>query len=262
MAGVPVRVLIADDEKLAAAGTTAALDSGDGFELVGVAASAARAAELAESEQPDVALVSACVPGGGDDAVRAILTASPDTRVLAHSGDADHSEVVAMLRAGAGGFLVRGAPPRKLMAALRAAAQGDTIFDGTVNGAVLRELMDQVHACEPRPRGDDHQACPDPRVLEREELDIVFQPIVALDSRGDRGLRGAVALLRRAAARSRAVVRRGARRWASGRSSSWRRSGSPASARATSRRACSWRSTSRRSRRSARSCWRCWPAAT
>jgi EAL domain-containing protein (putative c-di-GMP-specific phosphodiesterase class I)/CheY-like chemotaxis protein len=183
MAGVPVRVLIADDERLAAAGMTAALDSGDGFELVGVAASAARAAELAESEQPDVALVSACVTGGGDDAVRAILTASPDTRVLAHSGEADHSEVVAMLRAGAGGFLVRGAPPRKLMAALRAAAQGDTIFDGTVNGAVLRELMDQVHLAN---RGHEAMITKRSRirrVLEREEFDIVFQPIVALDSR-------------------------------------------------------------------------------
>ena len=183
MAGVPVRVLIADDQQFVAAGMTAALDSGDGFELVGVAASAARAAELAESEHPDVALVSAGVTGGGDDAVRAILSASPETRVLAQSGDADHSEVVAMLRAGAGGFLVRGAPPRKLMAALRAAADGDTIFDGTVNGAVLRELMDQVHAANRGHEAMITKRARIRRVLEREEFDIVFQPIVALDSR-------------------------------------------------------------------------------
>ena len=80
----------------------------------------------------------------------------------------DHSQVVAMLRAGAGGFLVRGAPPRKLMAALRAAADGDTIFDGTVNGAVLRELMDQVHAAN---RGQEAMITKRARirkVLERE----------------------------------------------------------------------------------------------
>jgi EAL domain-containing protein (putative c-di-GMP-specific phosphodiesterase class I)/CheY-like chemotaxis protein len=183
MAGVPVRVLIADDQQFVAAGMTAALDSGDGFELVGVAASAARAAELAESEHPDVALVSAGVTGGGDDAVRAILSASPETRVLAQSGDADHSEVVAMLRAGAGGFLVRGAPPRKLMAALRAAADGDTIFDGTVNGAVLRELMDQVHAANRGREALITKRARIRRVLERRDLEIVFQPIVALDSR-------------------------------------------------------------------------------
>ena len=183
MAGVPVRVLIADYQQLAAAGMTAALDSGDGFELVGVAASAVRAAELAEAEQPHVALVSADVTGGGDDAVRAILTASPDTRVLAQSGETDHSEVVAMLRAGAGGFLVRGAPPQKLMAALRAAAEGDTVFDGTVNGAVLRDLMDQVHAANRGHEAMITKRARIRRVLEREEFDIVFQPIVALDSR-------------------------------------------------------------------------------
>ena len=183
MAGVPVRVLIADDEQLMAAGTSAALDSGDGFELVGVAASADSAAELAEAEHPDVALVYAQVHGGGHDAVRAILTASPDTRVLAHTGESDHQEVVAMLRAGAGGFVVRDAPPRKLMAALRAAAEGDTIFDGTVNGAVLRELMDQVHAANVGREALITKRARIRRVLEREDFDIVFQPIVALDSR-------------------------------------------------------------------------------
>jgi EAL domain-containing protein (putative c-di-GMP-specific phosphodiesterase class I)/DNA-binding NarL/FixJ family response regulator len=183
MAGVPVRVLIADDEQLAAAGTTAALDSGDGFELVGVAADAARAAELAESAHPDVALVNAQVQGGGGDAVRAILSASPQTRVLAQSGGSDAEEVVAMLRAGAGGFLLRDAPARKLMAAVRAAAAGDTIFDGTVNGAVLRELMDQVHAANRGREALITKRARIRRILDRGEFDIVFQPIVALDSR-------------------------------------------------------------------------------
>ena len=183
MAGVPVRVLIADNEQLSAAGTSAALDSGDGFELVGVVADAARAAELAETEHPDVALVNAEVRGGGDDAVRAILAVSPETRVLAQSSGSDHEEVVAMLRAGAGGFLLRDAPAQKLMAALRAAAAGDTIFDGTVNGAVLRELMDQVHAANRGREAMITKRARIRRVLERGEFDIAFQPIVELDSR-------------------------------------------------------------------------------
>ena len=183
MAGVPVRVLVADDEQSKAAGTAAALGSGDGVELVGVATSATGAAELAEAKQPDVALVYAHVAGGGDDAVRAILDVSPDTRVLAHSGESDHAEVVAMLRAGAGGFLLRDAPAQKLMAALRSAAEGDTIFDGTVNRALLRELMDQVHAANRGREAMITKRARIRRVLERGELDIVFQPIVALDSR-------------------------------------------------------------------------------
>jgi EAL domain-containing protein (putative c-di-GMP-specific phosphodiesterase class I) len=69
------------------------------------------------------------------------------------------------------------------MAALRAAAHGDTIFDGTVNGAVLRELMDQVHAANRGHEAMITKRARIRRVLEREEFDIVFQPIVALDSR-------------------------------------------------------------------------------
>jgi EAL domain-containing protein (putative c-di-GMP-specific phosphodiesterase class I)/DNA-binding NarL/FixJ family response regulator len=183
MAGVPVRVLIADDQQLATAGTTAALDSGDGFELVGVAANAVTAAELAQTEHPDVALVSPSLLGGGDQAVRAILGASPDTRVLVQSGIAEHEAVVAMLRAGAGGYVVRDSPPQKLLAALRGAADGDTVFDALMNGPVLHELMRQVHDSN---RGREALITKRARVrraMECAELDIVFQPIVELDSR-------------------------------------------------------------------------------
>ena len=80
MAGVPVRVLIADDQQLTAAGTTAVLESDEDFEIVGVAESTWSAAAVAETTQPDVALVHVYLSGGGDTAVRGILAASPDTR--------------------------------------------------------------------------------------------------------------------------------------------------------------------------------------
>jgi DNA-binding NarL/FixJ family response regulator len=69
MAGVPVRVLVADDQHLIAAGTAAALDSLSEFELVGVAASADEAADLAALTQPDVALVDVRLPGGAEVAL-------------------------------------------------------------------------------------------------------------------------------------------------------------------------------------------------
>ena len=183
MAGVPVRVLVADDQELAAAGTTAGLDPGNGFELVGVATNAATAAELAAAKQPDVALVYVHVPGGGDHAVRAILAASPDTRVLAYSGLSDQEGVVAMLRAGAGGYVVRDAPPPKLASALRGAAAGDAIFDGVPGGGVLDELVGQVHAANRGREALLTKRARIRRVMERGELDIVFQPIVELDRR-------------------------------------------------------------------------------
>ena len=115
-----------------------------------------------------------------------------------------------MLRAGAGGFLLRDAPAQKLMAALRSAAEGDTIFDGTVNGALLRELMDQVHAANRGREAMITKRARIRRVLERGELDIVFQPIVALDSRAIVGYE-ALSRFHAAPHRARRVVRRGSR---------------------------------------------------
>jgi EAL domain-containing protein (putative c-di-GMP-specific phosphodiesterase class I)/DNA-binding NarL/FixJ family response regulator len=183
MAGVPVRVLIADDQQFTAAGTTAALESSEGFELVGAAASAWSAAALAEAAQPDVALVHVYLPGGGDTAVRDILAASPDTGVLAHAGTADRESLIEMLRAGARGYLMRDAPPAKLAAALRAAAHGDTIFNGVVDRGVLHELMGQVHEAGRLHEARSAKRARIRRVIDRGEFDVVFQPIVALATR-------------------------------------------------------------------------------
>jgi DNA-binding NarL/FixJ family response regulator len=183
MAGVPVRVLIADYQGLMAAGTTAALDPQEGFEVVGLATNASEAGALAEAEHPDVALVHVHLPGGGEAAVRAILSGSPDTRVLAHSGVADNEIVIAMLRAGGSGYAVRDASPEKLRAALRGALAGDTVFDDVVGRGVIHELMEHVHEAN---RLHEQRVTKRARirsVMERDELDIVFQPIVALDSR-------------------------------------------------------------------------------
>jgi EAL domain-containing protein (putative c-di-GMP-specific phosphodiesterase class I) len=140
MAGVPVRVLIADDERSTAARTSAALDSGNGFELVGVAATAAQAGELAEESHPDVALVSSHVQGGGDETVRAILDVSPATQVLVHSGP-------------------------------------------SADSGALRGLLEHVHAASCARDARITKRARIRRVLELGELDIVFQPIVALASR-------------------------------------------------------------------------------
>jgi EAL domain-containing protein (putative c-di-GMP-specific phosphodiesterase class I)/CheY-like chemotaxis protein len=183
MAGVPVRVMIADDKELSVAGTSAALGARDGFELVGVALCADQAGEFAQATCPDVALVDAHLPGGGDAAVRAILTGSPETRVLARAGASDHDALIPMLQAGADGYVVRDAPARQLTSALRSAAAGDTSFDGVVGGGVLHDLMGQVHAANRAHAARLSKRARIRRVMERGQLDIVFQPIVLLDSR-------------------------------------------------------------------------------
>jgi EAL domain-containing protein (putative c-di-GMP-specific phosphodiesterase class I) len=129
-----------------------------------------------------VALVDAHVPGGGEAAVEAILTGAPETRVLARSGPADHEELIRMLRAGAGGYVLRDTPAPQLTSALRSAAAGETTLTGVVSGA-FHDLMSQVHAANRAHELRVSKRARIRRVMEHGELDVVFQPIVELDSR-------------------------------------------------------------------------------
>jgi EAL domain-containing protein (putative c-di-GMP-specific phosphodiesterase class I) len=78
---------------------------------------------------------------------------------------------------------VRDAPPPQLSSALRSAAAGDTSFNGVVGGGVLHDLMGQVHAANRAHAARLFKRARIRRVMERGQLDSVFQPIVALDSR-------------------------------------------------------------------------------
>ena len=183
MAGVPVRVMIADDQQFSAALTAAALDSESEFELVGVAANAKQAEALADVSEPDVALVSTQLPGGAENAVRAILAAAPDSRALAHAGLADHILVMAMLRAGASGYVARESPPDRVARSLLRAVAGDAVFDDVAGGDVLNDLVAQVHEANRAHQARLVRRSRIRRVMERGELDVVFQPIVELDTR-------------------------------------------------------------------------------
>jgi EAL domain-containing protein (putative c-di-GMP-specific phosphodiesterase class I) len=173
MAGVPVRVLIADDQEFLAAVKVAALDSLGEFELVGVAGSPLEAGGLAALTQPDVALVDVGLQGGAEVALDEILSASPSTRVLACSGLSDAAAVTGMLRAGASGSVVRDAPPEKLAAAVR---------EGNGHG-LLNELLDQVRETNLAREDRAHKRARIRSVMEHGQLEIAFQPIVKLDSR-------------------------------------------------------------------------------
>ena len=239
MAGMPVRVLIADDQQLTAAGTAAALVLGE-FEFVGVAASAAEAAELAALTQPDVALVDVRLPA----AARSLSTrscASPDTHVLAHSGVLDHDAVIAMFRAGASGYVVRDAATDKLAAALRGAARGDSIFDDVVGRALIHELLDQVRDDEPGPRGAGPQARANP--LGHAERRSSTSSSSRSSTWRPREVVGHEALSRFASHPSAARRSGSRRRTRSGSAWSWScgRYGWPASARTRCRRRPSWR---------------------
>jgi EAL domain-containing protein (putative c-di-GMP-specific phosphodiesterase class I) len=175
-----VRVLVVDEHAETGRSIAAALGTTGGFELIGVADEVRRAGELAE-EGPDVALVDARLPGGGAAATREILAASARTRILGHSAASGLATVIDMLRAGASGFLVKGAPVAELAGALRAAARGETPLDASIAGSLVGELIEHLDRATTTER---EQAGKRARVLDAlstGSLQIAYQPIVDLE---------------------------------------------------------------------------------
>ncbi len=135
-----IRVLIADDEPPLLRMVAGFIRAHDGFEVAGLAEDADEAADLAAEIQPDVALLDVRMPGGGISAARAIRIRSPRTQIVAHSAYHDTNLVLAMLEAGASGYVVKGTPPGEIIAALEGAANGTTTLSGEAIDGMVAEL--------------------------------------------------------------------------------------------------------------------------
>ena len=101
--------------------------------MVGEAADVASAVDAAERLRPDVVLMDLHLPDGWAlDATRAVLAAAPGTRVLVMTMSSDDDAVVAAMRAGARGYVVKGVSRDELLAAVRSAAAGAAVFSAGV----------------------------------------------------------------------------------------------------------------------------------
>ncbi|HXF37005.1 MAG TPA: EAL domain-containing protein [Actinomycetota bacterium] len=184
-----IGVLIADDEPELRGALADLISSEDHLRLVGVAADADEAIELAISTGPDVALVDVRMPaGGGPRATREILRASPGTRVLALSAYEDRATVLEMLRAGAVGYLVKGTAPDEIVRAVERAARGQTSLSAEVMAGVVQELSTQLRREELAAEERRSQVSRVRRAVAGEGLAIVFQPIFDLRDRRIVGL--------------------------------------------------------------------------
>jgi DNA-binding NarL/FixJ family response regulator len=123
-----IRILIADDHPVFRFGLRALLNALPDTELVGEAADGETVVALAPDARPDVILMDINMPGiGGIEATRRIRDAYPDMRVLMVTMLEDDS-VFAAMRAGARGYVLKGAEPAEVLRAIRAVADGDAIF--------------------------------------------------------------------------------------------------------------------------------------
>jgi DNA-binding NarL/FixJ family response regulator len=124
-----IRILIADDHLLFRDGLRALLASAEDTELAGEATSGDEAIALAAALQPDVVLMDIQMPGAnGIDATCQIVRTSPHISVLMITMFEDDSSVFAAMRAGARGYLLKGANHAEMLRAIRAVASGEAIF--------------------------------------------------------------------------------------------------------------------------------------
>ena len=136
-----IRVLVADDHPVVRSGLVGVLSSLDGFEVVAVAADGREAVREAVLHQPDVALMDLQMPGtDGFTAIRELARVAPAVRVCVLTMYDDDDSLFAAMRAGAHGYLLKGAEQEEIARAVRAIAAGEVIFGPGIAVRVLHQL--------------------------------------------------------------------------------------------------------------------------
>ena len=123
----PITVVLVDDERLIRAALGQILTAA-GLELVGEAANAADAIELVLDLRPDVVLIDIRLPDiSGVQAIDRLALLAPASRVLVLTRTEENRVVEAIL-AGASGYILKTAPPKAIIAAVRATAAGESVL--------------------------------------------------------------------------------------------------------------------------------------
>lgn len=131
-----IRVVLADDHPIWRSGVRA--DLGDGFEVVGEAATAPEAVAVVRAVTPDLVVCDLHMPGGGGLAV--VRACAPAVRIVMLTVSEAERDLLDAVAAGAVGYLVKSTPPDELRAALERAASGEPVFSPTLAALVLGEF--------------------------------------------------------------------------------------------------------------------------
>ncbi len=166
-----IRILIVDDHPPFREGLRALLLTAPDCEVVGMAAEGHEAVALAAALQPDVILMDITMPGlNGIEATRQILHTSPHISILVLTMFDDDDSVFAALRAGARGYLLKGALKAEILRAIRAVGSGEAIF----GPAIAKRLMSYFAGLD---RAMPAQVFPELTEREREILGLIAQHI-------------------------------------------------------------------------------------
>lgn len=143
----PLRLLIADDHPLFRDGLRSSLGSVPGCTIVGEAADGAEAVRQTLSLKPDVVLMDIGLPLlDGIAATRQIVNEQPGTRVLVVTMHEDDASVLAALRAGAHGYVVKGSTAEDVLRAVKAVAEGEVLVGAAVADRLVSLLSSGASA--------------------------------------------------------------------------------------------------------------------
>lgn len=136
----PIRILLADDHKLVRAGIRSLLERLPDIEVVGEASDGEEALRLIDEHRPRMVLMDIAMPLlNGLEATRRLAKTFPEVSVIILSTYADEEHVYQALRAGASGFLVKGAALEELELAIRAVARNETYLSPPISKPVIME---------------------------------------------------------------------------------------------------------------------------
>ena len=161
------RILVVDDHPLTRDALTSLLAQG-GFDVVGEAGDGAEALELAHTLQPDLVLLDLSMPGmDGLTVLPRLRSAAPRCEVVVLTASGTEENLLAAIRGGAAGYLLKSEPPERIIEFLRGVAKGEA----ALSGAVARRLLDQV-----RVGGRNGSGVPDSiaQVLSAREVEVLL----------------------------------------------------------------------------------------
>jgi len=136
----PLRIVIIDDHPLFREGVATALGLEEDLRVVGEGGSADEALSLATSLLPDLMLLDLNLPGSGLQAARAVTSACPVTKIIMLTFSEEEADVLASLKAGARGYLLKGVSGRDLRRVVRNVQAGEVFVTPALAAGVLMEL--------------------------------------------------------------------------------------------------------------------------
>lgn len=171
-----IRIVVVDDHPIVRQGLVATLDDEPDFQVVGAVSSAEEAVQLVGQLAPDLVLLDLELPGlSGVEAIPLLLQESPTTRILIFTAYDTDERVLSAVRAGAGGYILKGATVSEIGAAIRTVADGGTALAPTAAATLALAVRSPRGAGPLTPR-------------EREVLQLVAQGLPGKQIAGALGI--------------------------------------------------------------------------